>query len=114
MHGGGFKRCYGCGIKRWYGCGIKRCMGLVLRDGMGVVLRDGMGVVLRDCMGGVLIYVYDSAELNYKYVTNLDDITSLVFYNLNSSLAKTQGSLYVHTGKRLIRYYFIKQQVEIT
>ena len=37
-------------------------------------------------------------------VTNLDAITSLVFDNLNSSLAKTQGSLYVHTGKRLIRY----------
>ena len=60
------------------------------------------------------------------YVTYLDAITSLVsliliplqpklkaFSNLNSTLAKTQGSLYIHSGKRLIRYYFIDQQVEI-
>ena len=37
-------------------------------------------------------------------VTNLDAITPLVLDNINTSLAKTQGSLYVHTGKRLIRY----------
>ena len=57
-----------------------------------------------------IVSVFSSNTL----VTNLDAKTSLVFYNLNSSLAKTQGSLYVHTGKRLIRYSFIKQQVEIT
>ena len=61
--------------------------------------------------GGISIYLFYNLSINvsiylciYISVTNLDDITSLVFYNLNSSLAKTQGSLYVHTGKRLIRY----------
>ena len=39
------------------------------------------------------------------YACNLSRCCNLVsFFNLNSTLAKTQGSLYVHSGKQLIRY----------
>ena len=46
------------------------------------------------------------APCNLSRCYNLDDNStqSLIRTYLNSSLAKTQGSLYVHTGKRLIRY----------
>ena len=51
---------------------------------------------------------YLHEPLNWSFAStycNLSRCYNFVsFYNLNSSLAKTQGSLYVHTGKRLIRY----------
>ena len=53
----------------------------------------------------------------YNFV-NFDNLNSTLaktqgsLYNLNSSLANTQGSLYVHTGKRLIQYSFINIQVK--
>ena len=66
-----------------------------------ILLIELFYVVFRETNGDILITVQPDVHV----ICNLSRCYNLVsFYSLNSSLAKTQGSLYVHTGKRLIRY----------